>query len=200
LANSVNFTRSQLGLPPLENTVIYSYVGNGAYTLIQRVLGPEASESEVKQTVEVFLKHYGEHLLDNTDLYPGVRHALHQLEASQLTVLTNKPIHPTLAILEGLGILNKFAAVYGGDSFGEKKPHPVGVHKILQETGVPKERALIVGDSRIDTQTGRNAGIATCGVTYGLASETLNNPTPDFLVADMRDLIKIVYARHYPKQ
>jgi phosphoglycolate phosphatase len=108
-------------------------------------------------------------------------------------VLTNKPINATKAILKGLGILDKFKSVYGGNSFEHKKPYPVGVNKILEDSRIYKERALIVGDSRVDVQTGRNANIATCGVTYGLASETLNDPSPDYLIDDMRELVKIIY-------
>jgi phosphoglycolate phosphatase len=193
LANSVNFARARMGLPVIENSLIYSYVGDGAPMLIRRALGPKVSEAEVTQALEIFLEHYRLHLLDNTTLYPGVREALGQLYSLSLAVLTNKPINATKAILKGLGILDKFAAVYGGNSFEQKKPCPIGVNIILQGSRVPKERALIVGDSRVDVQTGRNAGIATCGVTYGLASETLNDLKPDYLVDDMRELLKIIY-------
>jgi phosphoglycolate phosphatase len=195
LANSVNFTRVRMGLPVIENGLIYSFVGNGAPMLIRRAMGPRVSEADVTQALEIFLEHYRLHLLDNTTLYPGVREALDQLYSLTLAVLTNKPINATKAILKGLGILDKFAAVYGGNSFEQKKPYPIGVYKILQDSRVPKERALIVGDSRVDVQTGRNAGIATCGVTYGLASETLKAPKPDYLVDDVRELLKIIYPR-----
>jgi len=193
LVNSVNFTRVRMGLPAIESSLIYSYVGDGAPMLIRRALGPKVSEAEVTQALEIFLEHYRLHLLDNTTLYPGVREALDQLDSLTLAVLTNKPVNATKAILEGLGILAEFTAVYGGNSFEHKKPYPVGVNKILEDSHTYKERALIVGDSRVDVQTGRNAGIATCGVTYGLASETLNDPKPDYLVDDMRELVKIIY-------
>jgi phosphoglycolate phosphatase len=195
LVNSVNFTRVRMGLPVIENSLIYSYVGDGAPMLIRRALGPGVSEAEVTQALDIFIEHYRIHLLDNTTLYPGVREALDQLCTLTLAVLTNKPINATKAILKGLGLLDKFRAVYGGNSFDQKKPYPIGVNKILQDSRVPAERTLIVGDSQVDVQTGRNARIATCGVTYGLASETLNDPKPDYLVDDMRELVKIIYPR-----
>jgi phosphoglycolate phosphatase len=195
LVNSVNFTRVRMGMPVIESSLIYSYVGDGAPMLIRRALGPGVSEAEVTQALEIFLEHYRLHLLDNTTLYPGVREALDQLNSLTLAVLTNKPVNATKAILKGLGILDEFAAVYGGNSFEQKKPYPIGINKILQDCRIYKERALIVGDSRVDVQTGRNAGIATCGVTYGLASETLNDPKPDYLIGDMRELPIIVYPR-----
>lgn len=196
LANSVNYTRLQLGLPKLQNELIYSYVGDGASILIRRALGREPDEAEVKQALEMFLQHYKRHLLDNTVLYPGVREALDRLDSLTLAVLTNKPVDPSNVILKGLRVQDKFAVVYGGNSFEQKKPDPIGIHKILEDTRVSRARALMVGDSRVDIQTGRNAQIATCGVTYGLASDTLSEAKPDFVIGDMRELLRIVYSEN----
>src|ERR1035441_771697 len=72
LAHSVNATRAHLGLPPLENERVYSYVGNGAPVLIRRALGERASEAEVQEALEFFLEHYRQQSLECTTLYPGV--------------------------------------------------------------------------------------------------------------------------------
>ncbi|HVN80598.1 MAG TPA: HAD-IA family hydrolase [Terriglobia bacterium] len=188
LANSVNYTRTRLGLPPVSNELVYTYVGDGAFLLLQRALGPEFGETEVREAVKIFLENYSQHLLDHTFLYPGVEEVLEQLKHLALTVLTNKPVGPSISILKGLGVLEKFKLVYGGDSFPQKKPHPAGIQKILIETGIPPHRALMVGDSRNDIMTGRNAGIPTCGVTYGLAPDQLKDPLPDYVIDDMREL------------
>ena len=71
------------------------------------------------------------------------------------------------AIVEALGLGPHFRRVYGGNSFDQKKPNPVGIEQILIDTGTARERTVMVGDSYIDIQTGRNATVATCGVTYG---------------------------------
>jgi phosphoglycolate phosphatase len=194
LANSVNYTRVQLGMSLLPNELIYSYVGDGASMLIRRAFGREPNAVELKQALDIFLGHYKLHLLDNTVLYPGVLDALNSLASLNLTVLTNKPVDPSNIILQGLGIKEKFTAVYGGNSFEQKKPDPIGINKILRDTGTSSERALMVGDSRIDVETGVNAQIATCGVTYGLASDTLTNASPDFLINNLRELVGIVYS------
>jgi phosphoglycolate phosphatase len=194
LANSVNFTRHKIGLPELEHRLIFSYIGDGATMLIRRAMGEGLSELDVQQALEIFLSHYREHLLDNTTLYAGVAEALEALRPLELAVLTNKPVSPTLAILQGLEIHDRFAIVYGGNSFEQKKPHPVGIEQILVETGTERGRTVMVGDSYIDIQTGRNAAVATCGVTYGLASDTLREPKPDFLIDDLRQLSRIVYS------
>jgi phosphoglycolate phosphatase len=193
LANSVNFTREQMGLSVLEHRLIFAYIGDGATMLIRRAMGEGLSESDVQRALEIFLSHYREHLLDNTTLYPGVAEALEALRPLKLAVLTNKPLRPTLAILQGLQIHDRFRVVYGGNSFEQKKPHPVGIEQILADTGTECGRTMMVGDSYIDIQTGRNATVATCGVTYGLASDTLREPKPDFLIDDLRQLSRIVY-------
>src|SRR5262245_6051315 len=198
LANSVNFTREQMGLSVLEHRLIFAYIGDGATMLIRRAMGEGLSESDIQRALEVFLSHYREHLLDNTTLYPGVAEALAALHPLKLAVLTNKPLRPTLAILQGLRIHDRFAVVYGGNSFEQKKPHPVGIEQILSDTCASRERTMIVGDSYIDIQTGRNAAVATCGMTYGLARETLHEPKPDFLIDDLRELGSIVLGTEQP--
>lgn len=78
--------------------------------------------------------------------------------------------------------------VYGGNSFETKKPDPLGVSVLLKETGTAPANAMIVGDSSIDVLTGRNSGIATCGVTYGFAPHTLCEAPPDVIVDEPREL------------
>jgi phosphoglycolate phosphatase len=106
-------------------------------------------------------------------------------------VLSNKPVRPSQDIVQALGLGNYFVHVYGGNSFATKKPDPLGVRTLLEETSVPPSEALMIGDSSIDVQTGRNAGLWTCGVTYGFAPHTLEEVTPDVLVerpAELREL------------
>lgn len=187
LAHAVNATRSDMGLPPLEHELIYSYVGNGAPVLIRRALGPDASEQHVEEALAFFLDYYREHMLDFTVLYPGVRETLEKLDNGnrRLAVLTNKPVRFSAAILDGLGVGQYFFRVYGGNSFEQKKPHPIGVETLLREAGAKKERALMVGDSAVDMQTARNAGIPCCGVTYGFQPESLDANPPDFVIDQM---------------
>jgi phosphoglycolate phosphatase len=190
LANSVNATRAHLGLPPIENEVVYSYVGNGAPVLIRKALGPEYSEKAVEDALQFFLGYYREHMLDNTVLYPGVREALDRFRAAgiPMAVLTNKPVRFSEAIVDGLGLASHFIRVYGGNSFDFKKPHPVGVEKLMDESGARREETVMVGDSGVDVQTARNAKITACGVTWGFQPETFTAHPPDFLVDKPEEL------------
>jgi phosphoglycolate phosphatase len=99
-----------------------------------------------------------------------------------MAVLTNKPVNPSRDILRALGLADFFVHIYGGNSFPTKKPDPLGISTILQETGVPAAQALMIGDSSVDVLTGRNAGMWTCGVTYGFAPQSLHDAPPDVLV------------------
>jgi phosphoglycolate phosphatase len=181
LAHAVNATRAHMGLEPLDFELIYSYVGNGAPVLIRRALGPDAGEAQVEHALEYFLAWYGDHKLDNTCLYPGVRDALDRLKAAgvSMAVLTNKPVRVSRAIVEGLGVGGHFFRVYGGNSFPEKKPHPMGVDKLMEESGAERAHTLVVGDSGVDVRTARNACVPVYGVTYGFAPESFEADPPD---------------------
>jgi len=190
LANAVNAARFHLGLGPIEDELIYSYVGNGAPVLLRRAMGPEAPQEDVDKALAFFLTYYREHMLDYTTLYPGVREALDRLHEAgiRLAVLTNKPVRISEAIVAGLGLKDHFQRVYGGNSFAEKKPHPVGIETLLAEWHTPRNRTMMVGDSAVDVQTARNAGVRACGVTFGFQPETFNQHPPDLLIDRMEQL------------
>ncbi|MEP6715584.1 MAG: HAD hydrolase-like protein [Terriglobia bacterium] len=184
LAHSVNAALAAMGRGPLAHELIFSYVGNGAPVLMKRVMGPGTSEEEAAAALQFFLDYYREHALDFTVLYPGVREALGQLHGAgmRLAVLTNKPAGITNTIMEGLQLAPFMFRVYGGDSFAHKKPHPVGIDTLRAEAVVPAASTWMVGDSAVDIQTARNAGVSACGVSYGFQPETLREFPPDLLV------------------
>jgi phosphoglycolate phosphatase len=177
-------------------------------------------EALFRSALEYFLGYYRLHKLDHTTVYDGIPEMLAALangscgadipfgSPSQssgspranslrpgvqrlMAVLTNKPVRPSQDIVQALGMGDYFVHVYGGNSFATKKPDPLGVRTLLEETGVAPGEALMIGDSSIDVLTGRNAGLWTCGVTYGFAPHTLEEVTPDVVVdrpAELRAL------------
>ena len=193
LVHSVNAALRHIGRTELPDDVIASYVGDGAPLLIQRALGGEVvDEALVRKGLEFFLKYYREHKLDHTTVYPGVAEALAAIQNSasqsqngaprKLAVLSNKPVVPSKAIVDALGLGQFFSQIYGGNSFPTKKPDPEGARRLLEEYGVQPQHAAIIGDSHVDVNTGRNAGMVTVGVTYGFAPHTLQDEPPDVLV------------------
>lgn len=194
LTASVNHIRHQFDLPTLTENEIAAFIGNGALMLIRRALDMKATEANVQAGLQMFLAYYRAHMLDCTTLYPGVHETLERLaDVSRLAVLTNKPVHFSCAMLDGLGIYKHFAAVYGGNSFDKKKPDPVGIFQILSDTKGHRERTWMIGDSAVDVLTGRNASVKTCGVTYGYATETFKDVPPDFLIDNFSDLEALVH-------
>jgi len=188
LANAVNVALESFDLLPLPRPVIYSYVGDGAVLLIRRALPPEKADL-LPEVLERFLSHYQNHLLDTTRPYPGVVDALRKWSGMyRMAVLTNKGLSMTETILSGLSLSGYFFEVRGGDSFGNKKPHPQGLIHILREAGATPGETVMVGDSRNDILAGRAAGTVTCGVTYGLGAAGFAEAPPDFTVDRFPDL------------
>jgi len=172
-------------------------VGNGAPVLIRKAMGPDAADDDVKRALEFFLSYYRDHAVDATRLYPGVRESLDQLHEAgiQLAVLTNKPVRISEAIMQTMGLSSMLFRIYGGNSFEQKKPHPIGIDTLRAEVGVSAEQTWMVGDSIVDMQTARNAGVMACGVTYGFQPETLRECPPDLLVDRMEDFAARVLSQ-----
>ena len=198
LVHSVNAALRHIGRPELPDDVIASYVGDGAPVLIQRALGGETiDEALVRKGLEFFLSYYREHKLDHTTVYPGIAEALTTIQNSangtprKMAVLSNKPVGPSRAIVDALGLGRFFSQVYGGNSFASKKPEPEGALKLLQESGARPEQAAIVGDSHVDIEIGRNAGLWTVGVSYGFAPHTLEGVTPDLSIDMPEELAEV---------
>jgi phosphoglycolate phosphatase len=100
----------------------------------------------------------------------------------KLAVLTNKPVRISNAIMEHFGLMRLMFRIYGGNSFEHKKPHRIGIDTLRSEAGAEPDDTWMVGDSYVDVQTARNAGVPCCGVTYGFQPETFREFPPDILV------------------
>ena len=195
LIHSVNAMLRRLGRPELPGDVIASYVGDGAPMLVRRALGDPDDQSIVQTALDYFMAYYREHKLDHTHVYSGVIDALRTLHQSangkrQLAVLSNKPVGPSRAIVEALGMKEFFFVIYGGNSFATKKPDPLGANVLMSEAGAAPGETVMVGDSGVDVLTARNAGLWSVGVTYGFAPQTLQQVPPDVLVDTPAELAR----------
>jgi len=195
LTDSVNATRAWKGLAALPDDIVSAYVGNGAPMLIRRAL-PHCTEEELAEALQFFLQYYRDHMLDATVLYPGVREALDRLHAAKvpMAILTNKPVKFSVRLVAGLKLSTHFFRIYGGNSFEEKKPHPVGIEKLIEESAAARDQTIMVGDSGIDVLTARNAHVQACGVSWGFQPETFEKAPPDFIIDDLRVLAETVLA------
>jgi phosphoglycolate phosphatase len=190
LAASVNAALERLapGIPPVPLEKVRTFIGEGAGTLVARTLAAAGVNVSTEVALPVFLECYRARLLDTTVLYPGVLEALDALRDRTLAVLTNKPGEMSRRILDGLGVADRFARIWGAGDVPAKKPDPAGLRMLLHEAEIPLAAAVLVGDSAIDVRTGRAAGVLTVGVTYGLDPTSLEAVPPDVLIGDLREL------------
>lgn len=199
LANAVNAMLRHLGRPELPCDVIATYIGDGAPMLIRRALGDPDDEAYVRSALEYFMLWYREHKLDNTYVYSGMFDALRAIRACRdgnlkMAVLSNKPVNPSRAIVEALGLGEFFFQTYGGNSFETKKPDPYGALKLCGEANVRPEQAVMIGDSQNDILTAKNAAMWSIGLTYGLAPQTLEIFPPDVLIDKPEELATVFGA------
>ena len=111
-----------------------------------------------------------------------------------MAVLTNKPVRFSRELVDGLGLGQHFFQIYGGNSFEQKKPDPIGIETLLKESGIARERTIMVGDSGVDVRTARNAKVRACGVSYGFQPETFEQDPPDMVVDNMNQLADLLVA------
>jgi phosphoglycolate phosphatase len=186
LTDSVNATRAWKALPPLPDDIVSAYVGNGAPMLVRRAL-PHLTEDEHAEALKFFLQYYRDHMLDATTLYPGVRDALDRLHDGKIAmaILTNKPVKFSVRLIDGLKLSAHFFQIYGGNSFEHKKPHPMGLYRLIEESAADPAKTVMVGDSAVDVLTARAAEVQACGVSWGFQPETFEKAPPDFIIDDL---------------
>jgi len=170
LATGVNLTRKDFGLEPLSLDVIVSYVGDGVRKLCERAL--QGTGVTLDDALPHMRKHYGEHLLEKTQLYPGVAETLQQLQKQgcELAILTNKPIEHTRRLADNFKITGYFREVIGFGSGFALKPDPEAIAHLLAVTGCKADHAYMVGDHHTDMEAGRRAGVNRVFAEWGFGN------------------------------
>jgi pyrophosphatase PpaX len=171
--------------------------GDGAVLKTVGLPLADVAEDYAPGRAREFLKHYGDYQLQHQDellhAYPGTADTLYALQQAgyPLGVVTSKRRPSALTGLRLTGLLPYFASIVTvEDTAGKPKPNPEPVLKALEIFGIGPEEAVFIGDSWYDIMTGKNAGVTTIGVTWGMATrEELNQRLPDFLVDDWSELL-----------
>ncbi|MEK9629335.1 MAG: HAD-IA family hydrolase [Nitrospinota bacterium] len=167
IADSVNLVLKDLNLPQLPRETIRKYVGKGVENLMKQTLAG-STFTDIPQAVSLFKKHYSQNLVHHTDFYPHGREILKHFNNKKQAICSNKPEGFVKQILESLNGLNYFDAIIGGDTVSTKKPDPEGLNSIMQQLNVSAEETVLIGDSPVDIETGKRAGVYTCVVNFGL--------------------------------
>jgi len=197
LINSVNLTLAELGRETLPDTRVLKFVGEGARLLVERALRADQNGAppgdDIDRALEIFRRHYREHLLDQTRVYPEVEQTLARLEHIPKAVVTNKPFEFTIELLKGIGLSPYFEVVFGGDSLEERKPSPMMLIEAARRCGAQASECLMVGDSRVDVEAGRAASMKTCGYIPGFRGRTeLVEAGVDYVIERFGELCSLV--------
>lgn len=197
LINSVNLMLAELGRETLPDTRVLKFVGEGARLLVERALraGQNGAPPDynVDHALEVFRRHYREHLLDQTRIYPEVIETLARLRHTPKAVVTNKPYEFTVSLLEGIGLSQYFKVVIGGDCLPERKPSPLMLIEAARRCGALASECLMVGDSRVDVEAGKAANMKTCGYVPGFRGRTeLVEAEVDYVIERFSELCALV--------
>jgi phosphoglycolate phosphatase len=187
LANSVNFTLAEIGLPGHTTEEIRNYVGDGVQKLIKRSLG-QTYLNKFDDAFAIFMDHYGRHCTDNTVLYPEIAETLPQLVQNYLlAVLTNKSLKFSHKILQSLEVGTYFKQVLGGDSFSTKKPNPEGIFYLADKWSIDLVSEMVmVGDHATDIEVGQRAGCKTVFIEGGIGEK--RGLIPDLVIHSITEL------------
>ncbi|MBI1761234.1 MAG: phosphoglycolate phosphatase [Acidobacteria bacterium] len=197
ITNSLNLTLAELGRPTLPAETVRLFIGEGVRLLLERALratqSAEVQSSEVEHALKIYQRHYHAHLLDQTKLYPEVTETLASLNALPKAIVTNKPFAFTQPLLDGLGIAQYFRVVFGGDSLPERKPSPLMLLEAARHCEVEPAECLMIGDSWIDVEAGRKAGMKTAGYVSGFRGRTeLEAAGANYLIERFSEITALV--------
>ncbi|MFH1710018.1 MAG: HAD-IA family hydrolase [bacterium] len=178
----------QMGLPHKTTEEINKYVGYGEIPLISGVIGtkdPELLGKAMRTYEDIYMKEGFKKIA----LYPHVKEFLEYFRDKTKVILSNKKDAFIKKILDDHNLTGYFAEVHGGDTLPCLKPDPHAINEMMKRYKVGNNRVLLVGDMTVDIETGKNAKVHTCAVTYGFDDKNkLKGLEPDLLIDDLLEL------------
>ena len=189
LAFSVKETLKEMGLPQITTDECRSFVGNGARYLMERSLEAAGDRelSRIEEGMEVYGRIFDENCTYLVTPYEGITGTLMQMKDKgiKLAVLSNKPHRQTKKVVERIFGEDVFDCVQGQKEGIARKPDPAGIYRL--------EECLYVGDSEVDVETGRNAGVRMVGVSWGFRSrEVLRAAGAGTIIDSPEELMQFV--------
>ena len=168
LGNSVNYALREMRWPERSLTEVRRMVGNGIHKLIERAVPEYVDNNDLEQCFNIFRAYYIQHCQDNTRLYPGVADMLREVHANgyRSAIVSNK-LQAGVDELYATYFRDVVDVAIGQRESIPLKPAPDMVELALHELGASKDDAVYVGDSDVDVQTARNAGLPCISVLWG---------------------------------
>lgn len=193
LADATNYGLEKLGYPVHPYESYKRFVGNGVQKLCYRAL-PDNKKDDTEKLLEIFSEYYGMHFLDKTKLYSGMKKTLDTLKENNviLAVATNKPQNFAIKIIDKLLPEFDFVKVLGGCAERPKKPDIAIINEIISDFP-EEENIFMIGDSNVDIQTAKNAGIHSIGCVWGFRGiEELTGASADFIAENPADIAEFI--------
>ena len=193
LADAVNYGLEKLSYPVHPYESYKKFVGNGVQKLCYRAL-PDDKKDDTEKLLEIFSGYYGKHFLDKTRLYDGMKKTLEILRENNviLAVATNKPQNFAIKIIDKLLPDFDFVKVLGGCPERPKKPDTAIIYEIISDFP-EEENIFMIGDSNVDIQTAKNAGIRSIGCVWGFRGiEELTGAGADFIADTPEDIVRFI--------
>jgi phosphoglycolate phosphatase len=187
------WTYRQLGVDSLQPEDIYPLIGKPLSETFMALL-PDHLHHRIPEAAVMYRDYYRAHAFDTTELFAGVKETVAALRKKgiRLATATIKSTETTARVLSHFGIAQYFSHIQGTDN-GVFKPDPLIIHTILAKQDWQAIETLMVGDTDKDIEVGRNAGVRTCGVTYGsFSSEQMNALQPNWIIDSISGLLQIV--------
>ncbi len=197
IIQSVRYALKELNGPALTDDEIKDCVGTGLHALIRKVFRTD-DEKLADRGSKLYRNHYKEHMLDHSCLYPGARELLEYFKDRTQAVITNKPDPFSSQILTALGVADYFIAILTGDNGMPFKPDPATIHHLMEEANAEAEEVVFIGDSPIDVQAARNAGVEVATLTHGFTPEgILREAKPDHIVHHLDELLRLAREKQW---
>src|SRR4051812_15035417 len=186
LAAALNHTLTALGRPTVPPESVRHLVGHGARALLRGALGDEAL---VEQGVPLYLEFYAANICAGTTCYSGLEATLDALDARgvKLAICTNKPERLTHLLIDALGWKDRFAAIVGADTLAVRKPDPLPLREAIARAG--GGRAAFVGDSIVDADTAKAAGLPFVAVSFGFSDRPVEQLGADAAIDSYAELV-----------
>ena len=195
LIDTLNVILGREGLPAVPYDLARTLIGHGARHMIARGLAMAGrTDGDLDRLFADFIAHYGEHVADRSQPFPGVESALDTLAARGCTfaVCTNKLEGLSVRLLEALGLAGRFAAICGQDTFAVQKPNPEALLGTLRRAGGSRARAVMVGDSQTDIATARAALMPVVAVDFGYTEIPVTQLCPDKIISTYNALPGVI--------
>ncbi|MDL2339906.1 MAG: HAD-IA family hydrolase [Pseudomonadota bacterium] len=196
LAAALNHVLGGLERKPLSQEAVRRLIGHGTRALLRKGLDATGSvnDSLIDANYPKLMQFYENHICDLTRPYAGVERVFDELRANgaQLAVCTNKPERMTRLLIDTLGWHKHFAAIVAGDTLAVCKPDPAPLKLAIERAGGGP--AVFVGDSSIDVETARSAGVPCILVDFGMSDVPARTLGADCVVDDMGSLVSAICA------